>query len=216
MTCCSSYCKVLTALVPLQGPHRTTTKLVCVHTSITGNGSSVIYKIFGCGFGGWTLLNSKSLVNPDLPANDRSGPSPTSSHAIYTPGPSCSSPTPWFLLLLFLPCSLFPELSKLLPKSLSGWLLFIIHDSAQMSPHPRSLPWPSYPPRPHPHSWFYLLFGSYQLKWTCSFIYLLLITYIFSLKVKSGENWVKFIGLLCIIVCVYCICILCITMDFFK
>ena len=71
MTCRSSYYKVLTARVPLQGPHRLATKLVCVHTSITSNGSSVIYKIFGCGFGGWTLLNSKALVNTDLTANDQ-------------------------------------------------------------------------------------------------------------------------------------------------
>ena len=44
------------------------------------------------------------------------------------------------------------------------------------------------------------------------FIYLL-IPYIVSLKVKYGQNWMKCIGLLFIIVCVYCICILCITMD---
>ena len=44
------------------------------------------------------------------------------------------------------------------------------------------------------------------------FIYLL-IPYIVSLKVKYGQNWVKCIGLLYIIVCVYCICTLCVIMD---
>ena len=70
MTRCSSGCKVLPSLIPFQGPHHAATKLVCAHISITGNDSSVIYRLVGCGFGGWTPLNSKALVNTDLTAND--------------------------------------------------------------------------------------------------------------------------------------------------
>ena len=88
--------------------------------------------------------------------------------------------------------------------------LFMI---AQMTflPHPNSLLWPSYPPHPHPQSCFTLFMA--LIIWND--LVHLFVDYIFSLKLKSGGNWVRFIRLICITcITAWYMCVLYITMCY--